>query len=272
MTSRAGCAPPRRARHHPSRLALLPAGPPLRCAGLAADNPVVKPSDLAVVQGWAASRAALTRWRRAPVAAAAPWLRGALVVAAALLAATWVVASLATPDPAGIVFPGVTRPAHAADYLFVLARNALVLALHALAGVAGFIAGASLPMAARDHRGAWRRAHDLAGPLAMAFVLAATLFSLATQALALGEAAAGLGAQLSLSPALLLLGLAPHAVPELVALFLPLAAWTAASRRSAWDELLAATAATVALAVPVLLVTGAVEVWVTPRVLLGLAA
>ena len=55
---------------------------------------------------------------------------------------------------------------------------------------------------------------------------------------------------------MLLLGLLPHALPELTALFLPLAAWTLASRRGAWEELLAATIVTVAVAVPVLVAGG----------------
>ena len=68
-----------------------------------------------------------------------------------------------------------------------------------------------------------------------------------------------------MSPPLLLLGLLPHALPELTALFLPLAAWTLASRRGAWEDLLAATFVTVAIAVPVLVAAAAVETWVTPR-------
>jgi uncharacterized membrane protein SpoIIM required for sporulation len=43
-----------------------------------------------------------------------------------------------------------------------------------------------------------------------------------------------------------------------------------ASRRREWEQLLAATFVTVAMAVPVLLVAAAVEVWVTPRVILAL--
>ena len=53
-------------------------------------------------------------------------------------------------------------------------------------------------------------------------------------------------------------------------MFLPLAAWTIASRRGAWDELLAATIATTAIAIPLLLVAGAMETWVTPRLLWAL--
>jgi uncharacterized membrane protein SpoIIM required for sporulation len=71
-------------------------------------------------------------------------------------------------------------------------------------------------------------------------------------------------------PVLLLVGLLPHALPELVALFLPLAAWMLASRRGTWHELLAATIATCTLAVPVLVIAAFVEVYVSPDVILAL--
>ncbi|HEY7074727.1 MAG TPA: stage II sporulation protein M, partial [Solirubrobacteraceae bacterium] len=106
--------------------------------------------------------------------------------------------------------------------------------------------------------------------LAIAFVAAATLFSLATQAYALGHGAATLSAQLGIPSLLLLVTLLPHAAPELFALFLPLAAWTIASRRGAWNELLAATFVTTAIAVPILVAAAAVETWVTPHLLLAL--
>ncbi len=122
-------------------------------------------------------------------------------------------------------------------------------------------------MAAEGYSGWWRRVHDRAGRLAIGFVAAATLFSLGTQAYALGATASTLAADRDMSPALLLVALLPHALPELCALFLPLAAWLLASRRGAWQELLAATFVTTAIAVPVLLAAAAVEVWVTPHVL-----
>ncbi len=56
-----------------------------------------------------------------------------------------------------------------------------------------------------------------------------------------------------------------------MALFLPLAAWLSAGRRRNPDELLAATAVTVALAVPVLVAAAFVEVYVSPGVLRSLA-
>jgi len=56
-----------------------------------------------------------------------------------------------------------------------------------------------------------------------------------------------------------------------VALFLPLAAWIVASRSDDWQDLLAATFVTVAIAVPVLLASAAVEIWVSPHVLHAIA-
>jgi uncharacterized membrane protein SpoIIM required for sporulation len=133
------------------------------------------------------------------------------------------------------------------------------------------MAGSSLPTAAEGYTGAMRKLHDRAGPLAIGFVILATVFSLCTQAYALGHQASSLAAELDVSPALLLVGLLPHALGELTALFLPLAAWTIASRRGAWQDLLAATFVTVAVAVPVLVAAAAVETWVSPRLLAALA-
>ena len=106
--------------------------------------------------------------------------------------------------------------------------------------------------------------HEKAGRFAIAFVLCATTFSLCTQAYLIGSGAATIAAQLGITPGVLLMTLLPHAIPELVALFLPLAAWIVASRRDDWQDLLAATAVTVAIAVPVLLAAAAVEIWVSP--------
>jgi hypothetical protein len=234
-------------------------------------NSVMKAEELAVVQGWADTRRALVRWRARPARMLTPWLLGALAVAFVLLAVVWLVAVLSNGDPSDASFPGITSPEGLDDFGFVLYRNGLVLALHALACVAGFMAGSSLPTAAQGYSGAMRKLHERAAPLAIGFVILATLFSLSTQADALGHGAADLAALLKVSPLLLLVGLAPHALPELTALFLPLAAWTIASRRGAWKDLLAATFVTVAIAVPVLIAAAAVETWVSPRLLLALA-
>jgi len=228
--------------------------------------------NMALVQGWADTRSALRRWSARPARPLLPWALGSLAISFLLLAVTWLIATVTTPDPSNPVFiPGLFAPANLGDFGFVLYRNGLVLALHGFACIAGFMAGSSLPQVAEGYSGTWRWIHEKAGPLAIAFVVAATLFSLTTQAWALGSSASTLSARLDISPAVLLLGLLPHALPELFALFLPLAAWTIASRRKAWNELLAATFVTVAIAIPIILAAAVVETWVSPGLLRALA-
>jgi hypothetical protein len=229
-------------------------------------------NDLVLVQGIKDTRSTLAAWNREPGTVLRGWLAGALAITAALLAAVLVIASVSTPDPTPILMPGLNEPASLGAAAHVLLRNSLVLALHGFACVAGFIAGSSLPQTAEQHHGVWRWVHEKAGPLAIGFVVCATTFSLVTQAWALGGAASTLAAQGGVAPATLILGILPHAVPELVALFLPLAAWIIASRRGEWEQLLAATVVTVGIAAPVLVVASVIEVYVTPHVLRALAA
>jgi hypothetical protein len=195
------------------------------------------------------------------------WLALSVAIALSLLAATWFVAGLLTPDLTPIHLPGLTSPADPGDLVPILTRNATVLALHATACVAGFIAGASMPIAAAQRTGFSRWVHVKAGELAILFVCAVTLFSLCTQALYLGFQGSTLSYQLHVSRFELILSVLPHAIPELAALFLPLAAWLIASRRGEWNQLLAATFVTVALAIPTLVLAATIEVYVWPHIL-----
>ncbi len=228
-------------------------------------------NDLVLVQGMRDTRIALREWNERPGKVLWPWIGLSALVACSLLLAVYLVAKAATPDPTVLRLPGVNEPATVDDYLRILYRNGLVLALHAMACVAGFIAGSSLPLSAENRSGVDRWVHEKAGPLAIGFVICATLFSLGTQASGIGLLAGDVSNQLGIGPGTLLLGLLPHALPELTALFLPLAAWMIASRQGRWDELLAATFVTVAIAVPVLLVSAAIELWMSPELLRSLA-
>jgi hypothetical protein len=227
-------------------------------------------NDLVLVQGMRDTRLTLERWNRAPGRVLRPWFALSLAISLALLWATYAVAKFSQPDPTIYLIPGYNVEATFLDYGRVLFRNSLVLALHALACVAGFMAGSSLPLSAAHRSGFSRWVHEKAGPLAIGFVVCATLFSLCTQAYVIGGDTAALASQIGTSPGLLLMARLPHALPELTALFLPLAAWMIASRRDNWHELLAATVVTVAIAVPMLLAAAAVEVWISPRLLFEL--
>jgi hypothetical protein len=232
---------------------------------------LVSVNDLVLVQGLKDTRSTLAGWRRDPLAVVGVWLGWAFLIALALLVAVFVIAVNTSPEYSPIAIPGVSRPAEVTDVLHLLYRNGLVLALHAMACVAGFIAGSSLPLSAENRTGLSRWVHEKAGPLAIAFVVGATTFSLVTQAYVLGGGAATLSWQLGVDPAQLLAVVSVHALPELVALFLPLAAWMVASRQGDWHELLAATFVTLAISVPMLIVSAVVEVYLTPHLLATIA-
>ena len=227
-------------------------------------------SAYALVHGVRSTRATLAAWNDRQWPLLRSWLAGSLAAAVVLLLAVWVVAALTS----GAMPSSLHKPpffvGHGRDAVHVLLSNSLVLALHALACVAGFVAGSSLPLQAREHRRLARVIHERGGSIAIAFVALATAFSLSNQAYLLGTGLASAALALHTSPGLLLLGLLPHAVPELTALFLPLAAWIIASRRGEWDKLLAATLVTVALAVPTMVLTALWEVYVAPHLLQAL--
>jgi hypothetical protein len=225
----------------------------------------VDASSYALYHGVRRTRTTLRAWQDRPLPVLGAWVAGSAAAAAGLLVAVLVIATLS----AGYVQPIQLRPpfavGDAADVATVLSHNLLVLALHAMACVAGFIAGSSLPLQAKSKSGLSRWVHEHGGRIAIAFVVCATTFSLSAQAYLLGHTLAGVADFLKVSPALLLLGLLPHALPELIALFLPLAAWIIASRRGEWEQLLAATVVTVAIALPVLVLSAFVEVYVSPH-------
>lgn len=217
------------------------------------------------------TRETFDAWNERPWTVLRDWVALSLTIALTLLGAVWVVAGLLTPDFTPIHMAGVTESTSPGDIVPILWRNSLVLALHGTACVAGFIAGASMPIAAAQRTGFSRWIHVKASEFAILFVAAVTLFSLSTQALYLGFQGSTIAFQLDISHVALILSVLPHAIPELTALFLPLAAWLIASRRGEWSQLLAATFITVLLAIPVLVAAATVEVYLWPRVLEALS-
>ena len=210
-------------------------------------------------------RATLRAWQRAPGGVLGRWVAGSAVAATGLLCAVWLISTFFGGYQQVITLQPPFAVGDGADVVGVMRRNLLVLALHAMACVAGFIAGSSLPLQAEHHHGVSRWVHEHGGRIAIGFVVGATTFSLSAQAYVLGHTLAGVSGFLHVSPALLLMGVLPHAIPELIALFLPLAAWIIASRKGEWEQLLAATVVTVAVAVPVLVIAALIEVYVSPH-------
>src|SRR3954462_122249 len=220
-----------------------------------------------LVHGMRRTRSILEGWGENPLPVLRTWFGGALLIALGLLCAVTLAASVLQPDYGFHYGPTAHGGASPDRVLRGLRRNPLLLGLHALALVAGFIAGATLPLTAERHTGFARVVHEKARPIAFAWVIGVTCFSLFTQTIALGLVGSTISWDLGITVPVLVLTALPHALLELTAVFLPLAAWTIASRRGEWDQLLAATFVTVAMAIPMLIVAATWEVYVWPIIL-----
>jgi hypothetical protein len=214
----------------------------------------------ALVHGARSLRATLEAWQQDPWALLRRWFAVSAAIGVLLLVGVYVVASAIKPDIGFNYVPSQPQGAEAGHVLDLVARNSLVLALHAFACIAGFIAGVSLPLATESKRGISRWVHERARPVAFTWVVLVTCFSLVTQTVLLGIVGSTLANSLQISAGELIMLTAPHALLELTAVFLPLAAWTIASRKDEWDQLLAATMVTVTIAIPMLFASAIWEV------------
>ena len=221
----------------------------------------------ALVHGAQRTRLALVRWRSAPGPILTQWFTAAALIGLVMLVGVLVIASAVKPDLGFDYIPQQANGFEADDIGRLVAKNSLVLALHAFACIAGFIAGSSLPLANERRKGISRWVHERARPVALAWVVFVTGFSLMTQTVTLGIIAGTVADTAQVAPLTLVLTVLPHALMELTAVFLPLAAWTIAARRDEWDQLLAATVVTVTIAIPMLFLSAAWEVHVWPELL-----
>lgn len=205
------------------------------------------------------------------------WAIVAGAVAALLLGSVAVIAGH-VGGASGLGFSsGLLRRHHGfGDVLNVFGRNLLVLGIHLCACWIGAIIG-------RPHRPApaqWGWVGALHRPVpawmgraALYYALAVTLLSVAVQALALGRQLAALSEMVGIPSTHLLVLVLPHAVPELVAVFLPLGLFLLEARRGRLDRLGRWSLQAAALALPLLLCAAMIETYVTPpRVLAARAA
>jgi hypothetical protein len=212
------------------------------------------------------TRETFARWGKSPFRIVGTWMLGSFIIASLMLVAVLIVSHIVTPQETTSL-PIILEKSHFGDVLRLVARNSLVLALHSFVCIAGFMAMRALPEQAQYKRGVDRWVHDHAGPAAMVFVSLATAFSICTQVLFLGRTVGDLSLTLQISQSELLLTVLPHALIELTAIFLPLAAFLIASRRGTWHELLAATVVTTCVAFPMIVAAAFLETYLWPHVL-----
>ena len=202
--------------------------------------------------GVAPTRIVFARWAQRPLPLIVPWAVGGLLIGLALLGAALAVALVVGPTAREAYLPVFADPtAGDADVLRIFGRNAMVLALQALVCVATFLATRPGD-------------HEELRPLAVSVIAGLALYSLGSQAWRLGHDLASAADTLSLTPAELVLRLSVHAVPELTAIFLPLAACIALKLRGREDDLGAAALLTTIVAVPVVAAAAGAEVYLTP--------
>jgi uncharacterized membrane protein SpoIIM required for sporulation len=153
------------------------------------------------------------------------------------------------------------------DVLYVFRRNLLVLGIHLCACWIGAIIGR--PHEPAPVRRGWvgalnRPVPAWMGRVALFYALLVTLLSVAVQATALSRQLADLARAANISPADLLVLVLPHAVPELVAVFLPLGLFLLEAQRGRLDRLGVWSLQAAAVALPVLLCAAVIETYVTP--------
>lgn len=212
------------------------------------------------------TRMTLDRWGENKLRVLGDWMFKSLCIALTMLLAVYIVSTVA-PGESTTALPNILAESNASDVMVVIFRNMLVLALHGFVCLAGFMAMRALPEQTKYKSGINRWVHEHAGPFAMVFVSAATVFSMTTQVWILGHQVADLSYTLSIPQSTLMLTVLPHAVLELTAVFLPLAAFLTASRAGDWHELLAATIVTVSVAIPMIIVAALIEAFLWPQTL-----
>jgi hypothetical protein len=196
------------------------------------------------------------------------WAAIAGLVAAILLCSVGLVAAhLRGSYAAGIDSGLLTRHHSFGDVVYVARRNLLVLGIHLCACWIGAIIGH--PYQPAPARWGWigalhRPVPAWMGRVALVYALFVTLLSVAVQATALGRQLADLSTVAHISSTHLLVLVLPHAVPELVAVFLPLGLFLLEARRGRLDRLGPWSLQAAALALPVLLCAAAIETYVTP--------
>jgi hypothetical protein len=188
-----------------------------------------------------------------PARIIAPWVLGALALGALLLGGALLVALTTAAGPHPYLPTFADDTAGMVDVGRIFVRNALVLALNTMVCIAIYLA--TRPPASP--------AQERAGALALSVIAGLTLFAFTSMTWRLGHDMASAAQTLGLTSPGLVVRLSVHAVPELTALFLPLAACLSLCRRGRHDDLAAAGLVCAGVALPLVALCAYIEVYVT---------
>ena len=225
--------------------------------------------------------ALLKSWLHDGGRVAKPWVVLSAAISLSMLVAIYFVAvyllkSQFTNDSYRPLF---TTSGDFESVLRLMKANLMVLAIHVLACVAAWLVNVRLDcyleerISAKEVNDKINEGLDFVskrqalqrslGRLTMAGVSALIIFSILRQIVYISGELNVASHTLHLSVLTLLARASLHGLFELTAIFLPLAALLLLGRRRQWDQLIAAAALSIILAIPMLLLAAVIETWVT---------
>lgn len=226
-------------------------------------KPAHRAERLAFEAGIKETAETLKTWQEGRWKVAVPWMGISLLIALVMFGGAWSVATFLPQTTEAILPIFVTAGNRIEDALWLLGRNSMVLLLHLLVCVAAYLARRSVPMQAQHTAGINRWVHQRAGGIAMLVVAGLTAYSLSWQTWQLGNVLHSASDTLGLTPLDLLSRAALHGIPELAAVFLPLAACLILGAKKQWNQMLAAAFLCAIIAIPILIAASVIETWVT---------
>lgn len=226
-------------------------------------KPSASPQRIALEVGTKETFSTLKEWLAARAQVARPWVVVSFCIALTMYLGALTVATF-MPQADRVFVPMFIHSGNGVDdALWVLGKNCLVLLLHVLVCVAAYLARRAVPLQAQYTSGVNKWIHEHAGGAAMAAVAGFTTYSLLWQTWMLGNDLRAGANTLDLSPLDLLARSAVHGLPELTAVFLPLAACLLLGRKKQWNQMMAASILCTIIALPILVISAGIEVWAT---------
>lgn len=199
------------------------------------------------------------------------WYLVAGSIAISMLLSILVIGALSTPDNGLAASSLVDTDQGLPDMVHIMQKNFLVLGIHLCACWIGALVVAKQ----RNVPDGWNRMRWLNSDLpdwvrtaCLGYALFVTISSIVLQTFALGLSASAIASDYGMQMPLFIALLAPHALVELTAVFLPLAAFLWRSRRDQLAMLGHDSWVCAAYAIPMICLAAAWEVWVTPHLLL----
>lgn len=214
--------------------------------------------------GIAETRGSLKTWFSAPAKSFAPWFAAALFIAVTMLLSVWIISTLKEPMLIDIGNLQIQPQVPSVGYVF--SKNLIVLALHSFICIAGFLALYAVPNVGKNQGKVSRILHMQVSKGATWFIIAATVFSVTTQVWRLSNITVDVATTYGVSVTSIIASIAPHALIELTAVFLPLAAFIMLSRKDRSKQLLAATVACLTFSFPMLIVASLLEHYLWPEI------